>query len=309
MNLAGRRIFIAGSASKKADPKLLSYAHQLVSELTRTLVDRGALLLCGVGANPRISDDPKSPALIFYWDIIEVLVEALKRRSVLPKTPQGHLFATVLTDKTASQIPSDKAAIWECLINSEAVRIEYVPQGWSAGAIVRVHQTHLSDILIAIGGGEGVEHLAREFRAQGKPVIPLDLCVGASREDGGGGAQRLFGEARAHPESFLKLSNPHSIGAVFSRMETSGGTKSTTQVVAAILDVFEELLPPDAFYVRLLNAKTPEFESVERYFRQVIDPVVTESGYHRGNGPDRLVLTLDEPRDIQRNSLFRRHDR
>ena len=280
MNLAGRRICIAGSASASTDPKLLSYGHTLVTELARALISRGALLLCGVGKNPRLTGDANSPALIFDWDVIEILAQELKRGNVTPGTPQGHAFAAIFTSKTASHIPPDKIAAWDCLINAKAVGIEYVQPGWTSGAVRRSHQARLSDILIAIGGGEGVEHLAREFLAQGKAVIPLDLRLGASTEDGTGGAHRLFGELQADPRSFVKLAKPESAGAILSRMDTAGGTKPFAKVVEAILDLIAELLPPNAFYVRLLNTNAPEFASVEWYFRQVVDPVVTGFGYH-----------------------------
>ncbi|HSU52793.1 MAG TPA: hypothetical protein VLT36_01895 [Candidatus Dormibacteraeota bacterium] len=280
MNFTGRRICIAGSASAGADTKMLRYAHSLVTEITRAAISRGALLLCGVGKNPRLSADANSPALIFDWDVIEVLAEELKRGHITPETSQGHAFAAVFTSKTASQIPPDKATPWDCLITAKAVRVEYVQPGWTSGAVRRSHQTRLSDILIAIGGGEGVEHLAREFLAQGKPVIPLDLRLGASTEDGTGGAHRLFGELRADPRSFVKLTKPEALGAILSRMDTAGGTKPAAQVVEAVLDLITELLPPDAFYVRLLNPKSPEFHAVEWYFRQVVDPVVSNFGYN-----------------------------
>ena len=50
-------------------------------------------------------------------------------------------------------------------------------------------------MLIGLSGGEGVEHLAVEYSSKGKPVIPIDLQLGASERDGSGGASRLFDRA------------------------------------------------------------------------------------------------------------------
>jgi hypothetical protein len=41
--------------------------------------------------------------------------------------------------------------------------------------------------MIGISGGQGVEQAAIEFSTHGKPVIPLDLNMGSSSNDGSGG--------------------------------------------------------------------------------------------------------------------------
>jgi len=280
MQINGRRICIAGSANEAVDGGLLAYAQKLVVEIARALTQDGGLLLCGVGKNPRQNDNPTSSPLIFDWTILEFILEELDAGRLNPETAQGRILAAVLTSKTAAQIPTNKNLIWDRLIGTKAVRIEYIEPGWTSGAVRRKHQASVSDILIAVGGGEGVEHLAKEFIAQGKPVIPLDLHLGASKSDGNGGAPRLFNEMRCRPQPFMRAFDPESIGAILTRMETNGGSKPVAQVVQGVLELIRELRPPDAFYVRLLNAKVSDFNSVERYFRQVVDPVVTEFGYH-----------------------------
>jgi len=280
MQINGRRICIAGSASNAVDSKLLTYAHELVVELARSLVREGGLLLCGVGKNPRQNDAPTSLPLIFDWTILDSIAVDLSNGVIVPEKPQGRVLAAVLTSKTASQIPPDKDRTWSHLVSNNAVTIQYTEPGWVSGAVRRQHQVSLCDILIALGGGEGVEHLAKEFARQGKPVLPLDLRLGASKDDGSGGAHRLFNEMRCRPQPFLHPLNPSSLGAIFTRMETDAGRKPVQQVVRAVLDLIRELHPPDAFYVRLLNPSVSDFNSVERYFRRVVDPVVTEFGYH-----------------------------
>ena len=50
--------------------------------------------------------------------------------------------------------------------------MEFIESGWSAGAIVRPRLAQLGDILVGISGGQGLEQLAIEYSAKGKPVIP-----------------------------------------------------------------------------------------------------------------------------------------
>jgi hypothetical protein len=160
--------------------------------------------------------------------------------------------------------------------------------GWSAGALVRERQTEISDLLIAISGGEGVEHLARCHAARGKPVIPLDLAIGASRGDGSGGAARLFESALARPNEFFKV--PSGQGAdLLDRTRTRDAQRPVEDVCTAILRLLAAIEPPRVFYVRLLNTTNSEFSVVERYFRDSVDPLITELGYEpkeMGRGPN-----------------------
>ena len=82
---------------------------------------------------------------------------------------------------------------------------EFIEPGWSAASLRRQRLAQLGDILIGISGGEGVEHLAVEYSSKGKPVIPLDMQVGASQRVGSGGAARLFGRALTEPADFFQV--------------------------------------------------------------------------------------------------------
>jgi hypothetical protein len=78
--------------------------------------------------------------------------------------------------------------------------------------------------LILLSGGEGVEHLAQEYTALGKPVIPMDLDIGTSRGDGSGGASRLFGVALAEPASFVRTIDSAAAVDLLDRCRTLGGS-------------------------------------------------------------------------------------
>jgi len=279
MQIRGRRVTIAGSAAPDVDAALLGYAHELVAHLVGSLFAERALFSVGVGKEPRRMDDVSEASIIFDWTALETLGANVAKTKSSASTMQGKLVATITTDKTASQIPDNRKALWSDLVSLDSVFVRSVEPGWASGALRRRMQAELGDVLIAISGGEGVEHLANEFALQGKPVIPLDLQLGSSSNDGTGGASRLFGQMRAHPERFAPFTDLSSAGGLVTRLETRQGKEPVANVVNGILTLIKALKPPKAFCVRLLNPKVAEYTEVEEYFRNVIDPVVIDFGY------------------------------
>jgi hypothetical protein len=279
MQIRGRRITIAGSAGSDVDTSLLEYAHKLIAQLVTSLFAEGALFSIGVGREPRRIEDAAEPSIIFDWTVLETLGAEVTKVKTKASTAQGKLIATITTDKTAVQIPDNRKALWSDLIGLDSVFIRSVEPGWTSGAVRRQMQAELGDVLIAISGGEGVEHLAKEFALQGKPVIPLDLQLGSSSNDGTGGASKLFGQMRAHPERFAGFIDPSSAGGLLTQTETAQGRASIASVVNGVIRLIKALKPPTAFYVRLLNAKIADYAEVEDYFRNVVDPVVIDFGY------------------------------
>lgn len=50
-------------------------------------------------------------------------------------------------------------------------------------------------------------------------------------------------------------------------------------LAAATVSLIDDLRPPTAFYVRLLDPSAAEYPTVERFFRDVVDPVIVERGF------------------------------
>jgi hypothetical protein len=218
-----------------------------------------------------MADDPTSPPLLFDWTVLEAAA-----------AERGNQIVTVVaTSQTDQQIPDYRRDLWEQLVRDGAVRIEYVAPGWLSGALRRTRAARLGDVLVVIGGGEGVEHLAEEYVRAGKPVIPLDLDIGASTSRGQGGAVMLARQAAAAPDQFFRLRDGHSPGTLLTATFTRQGSRSVGDVVAAILQLAEAIEDPPAFYVRLLDHTIPAFVEVERFFRSVVDPTIAGLGFHR----------------------------
>lgn len=293
MRIEGRRVQIAGSASARTADELLRYGHELIAALTQALCSEGATFLLNVGKEPHSRpDDLSSPPIIFDWTAIEALGECLASGQAQGKTDYGALLTVLATSKTDKQIPDGRRPLWNQLHDADAIRLEYIEPGWAAGAVRRARQAELGDVLVVLSGGEGVEHLAQQYVAAGKPVLPFDLQLGSSSEDGSGGAAQLASTALAHPERFVRLTDSVMAATMLSRMSTRNGAAPIETVVRAVIDLLRALESPRAFYVRLLNPEVEEYSAVEQYFRNVVDPIVEHFGYtpvEMGRGPNTFA--------------------
>jgi hypothetical protein len=278
MKLLGRRILIAGSADVRTPETDLLYAHTLISELARSLATNGAGFVVSFGKEPRLEGREDGPSIIFDWTVAESIHSVLRDGQTQSSGPSGKLIATIATEKTFAQIPQHRRELYDALRSESTVSMEFLEPGWGSGAIRRQRQAQLADIMIAISGGEGVEHLAQEFARLGKQVIPLDLDLGASCRDGSGGGPRLFREALKESSILFNVRPGESGPELLDRSATRGGAVPTTEVTAAVLRLVDALVPPKAFYVRLLNKDLPDYALVEQFFRDVVDPLVAELG-------------------------------
>jgi len=281
MQIKGCRIHIAGSAKPDISPDLLHYGHSLIEALVRILMGKGARFLVGIGKEPRLEDKPGALPIIFDWTVVATIVDCLKSGAIVPLSWQGEVLTTVATQKTGEQIPEDRRGIWQEMLARGDVQVEYIEPGWASGAVRRARMTESGDVLIILSGGEGVEHLAREYALHGKPVLPIDLDLGSSTGDGTGGASRLAGEMLAHPDRFFRLSSPSATGELLTKLATRRGQSPAEHVAQGIVDLIEAIEPPRAFYARLLARDHPEYPEVERFFRNVVDPLIQELGYER----------------------------
>ncbi len=272
-SLFGRRIHIAGSIPESlgvAPTDDVRLAHDLVEGLVRELLKRGAAFVIPVdGEKLRAADQMPICVDWLVWRTIATNLH------VRPGGAPNPLAIAVEHYKTQEQIPADYANLWDNLRGSDLVRIENAAY-WNMASKRMEAQAHWGDILIALGGSEGVLFLANLYHQAGKPVVPLNVPIsnpetGARRLFSLGlsstQAQRLFRSVEQTPHTWINRINFTSRTAVMER-------------VRLVVDLLEDLARPRAFVVRLLNPTVPEFREVDEYFNNVVQPVVEdELGY------------------------------
>jgi hypothetical protein len=278
----GRRVQIAGSASKFTDPLLVEYAHKLVSDITRGILREGGGLMLSVGKEP-LPESTSAKSLIFDWTALETAAGCLRDGSCTWPHSSGPPILVVTSEKAVSEIPPARISLWQELIEGGFLNVEYIQPGARSATMMRDRQAQLGDVLLLLGGGTGVEHSARLYLDRRRPVIPLDLPLGASRDDGTGGSMRLSAEARSDVDRFFSLQPKFAgtAGARFAALSARAGSEEVGALATKVIGLLKVLCQPVAFYVRLLNREVAAFAPVEDFFRTVVDSVVEEAGFRR----------------------------
>jgi TIR- and PNP-associating SLOG family len=283
-SLIGRRVQIAGSASGKTDPALINYAHEVVDGLVKAVMNAGGGIVVGVGREPRQDGGaPDAPSLLFDWTALEAAAECVRQGYQAWPARFGLPIVVASSEKAVSEIPENRRPLYEELLRSGQLHVESIMPGSRAAVFLRQRQTDFGDALVILGGGTGVEHSADIYLSRRKPVVPLDLPLGASREDGTGGALKLAREARAEPTRFFHFgpAHAHREGAALAEIATRNGAAAASDIVGGTVSLLGKVARPAVFYVRLLNPAHGKFSDVERFFREIVDPVVDEAGMRR----------------------------
>ena len=275
MTIAGRRIQIAGSARADLEGSVLEAAHAFVRGAVQRLIDAGAGIVAGASGEP-LGDE--SLPLTFDWTILETVARAGDPAPGWSGRRDGRI-RVVASEHGIESIPVRRLKTWLACTARSDFELESLPPGWRIGGVIRSRQATLGDVLVVIGGGAGVEHLAEAYQEEGKPVVPIHCDLGATSGDGRGGGSYLHSLALSDVSTFLELA-PASGGAAarLSRLRL----KADSDIDGAITDLvslLSDLRAPRAFYVRLLNQESAAFEPVERFFRDIVDPIVIEKGF------------------------------
>lgn len=271
--LFGRRIHITGSISSEiniATAEEVIRAHNLIKAIVIDLIKAGACFVVPIDAEKMRSDNLP---LCFDWLIWNTIQDNLHLRPVNAISP---LIIAIKHHKNEDQIPVQYADIWDKIRSSELVQIESAAH-WNMNSKRMEMQAQHGDILIAIGGSEGVLFLANLYHDAGKPVIPINLKLCAHNT----GAIRIFdfGLTGNNAQRLFRTENGATPHGWLNRIEMTA-RKSIENQKQDLLNLLEALVPPMAFVVRLLNPAHPDYNDVQNFFDNVVQPVIeTDLGF------------------------------
>lgn len=271
--LAGRRIHIAGSISKDTSVAAtleVERARQSIELLVKEMLSRGATFVVPIDAEkPREDGLP----ICFDWLVLNTIFSNLASRPAGDTSP---LVVAVKHHKNEEQIPEEHAHLWNRMRSSDLVQIESAAH-WNMNAKRMEVQARHGDILITVGGGEGVLFLANLYHDAGKPVVPLTFKLEAAST----GSQRIFDFAMSgdNAKRLFKVEGAPNEHGWLNRIDATA-RKPINDCVKDVISLVESLVRPSAFVVRLLNPEHEDFESVQSYFDIVVQPVMENTlGY------------------------------
>ncbi len=271
--LFGRRVHIAGSIADDATLATsdeVKAARDFVSALVVDLMRKGATFVIPVDADKRRSD---TQPICFDWLVWETIAANLPKR---PAGASNPLAIAVQHHKSEDQIPADKYSLWDSLRGSELVSIDNASH-WNMASKRMEMQAQHGDILITLGGSEGVLFLANLYHQAGKPVIPLNYHLCANET----GSVKLFNQALASQQTnrFFRTDSQLTPHNWINRLNFSR-RHDVAHRVSEVIGLLESLERPTAFAVRLLNPKLDVYTDVEDFFSAVVKHVVEqELGY------------------------------
>jgi len=276
-SLVNRAIQISGSSSPSTCIDHIEYTHLVVKNLVNGLLKGGATIVTIVGSEPRAgTDEPGTPSIVFYWSVLEAVMDFSKSSA---SRNTGHPLARIVcSERSEREIPVARSDLWKQLVHSRSVALDFIPPGWNSNSIKRRAQERRGDALVVIGGGAGVEESIHLYVSHGKPVLPLDIPLGCSSDDGTGGAPEMLRWARTHPRAFFPNIS-EEIAAGLSLLKYGTYTNSPKDYANAILDFLSAVVRPQVFCARLADEDTKQFADVDTFFGSVVRPALSEMGY------------------------------
>lgn len=271
--LWGRRVHIAGSVSKSvadAPAAEVDRARVFIQSLVPQLVRAGATFVLPVDAEP-LREDRKP--ICFDWLVWRALADNISARPA--QAPLPYVVA-VKHNKNEDQVPVEFASIWDQLRTSDLVDIRSTVH-WNMAAKRLETQARVGDILLAIGGDEGVQFLANLYHEAGKPVVPLNFKIGVP----GRGAAKLFeiGQLDTSAPRLFRTESAPAPHVWINRLESSA-RKSNEELLREVMALLNALARPNAFAVRLLDDSQPDFNDVQTFFDVVVKQVLEDDlGY------------------------------
>ena len=121
-----------------------------------------------------------------------------------PQPEDSRLYARVVMSDEApeSKIGDTNLRLLRNLEQRNVIELCPIRRELFTGGEYRKVMTERADAMIAIGGGKGTYSAGTEMIAQGKPVLPFDLQLGSTVDDGDG-AVALHREMVPAPNRFL----------------------------------------------------------------------------------------------------------
>ena len=191
-------ILISRSASESCPEAKLDRAIEFVERLVGEILRRGGGLVI-LASDDSATLDSRGIPRVFAWVALRELQRYVETTASGPKISArvvmpDHAVGSKLSDENLHTLAG--------LQQLGVVEVERIRREEYTGGRYRELQVELADAMVAVGGGKGTYICGTEMLAAGKPVLPIDLNIGAFSEDGDG-ALLLHRELMDYPARFF----------------------------------------------------------------------------------------------------------
>ena len=196
--MKGKFILIYGSASRSCPVDKLDRAIDLVQCFIAEVLRRGGGVVV-LGADESATVDSHGRPRIFDWIVLRGVEQYVESTSEDPRV----CARLVMSDQAVETKLDDQNL--QTLSNLEqrgALEVERIRREKYTGEKYRQLEIKLADAMLAVGGGKGTYICGADMLDVGKPVLPIDLKIGASVDDGEG-AVLLHRELMNDPARFF----------------------------------------------------------------------------------------------------------
>ena len=194
----GKFIFLSGSASPSCPADKLDIAFQFVRTFIGEVLRQGGSLVVLAGDEESTKDEHGRPR-IFDWLVLREVERHAKSTSESPR-PYARIVMSDLAPE--SKIDDANLRLLRDLEQRNVVELCPIRREVFTGGEYRKLMVEEADAMLAIGGGKGTYSAGTEMIASGKAVLPLDLQLGSTADDGDG-AVALHREMVSAPRRFF----------------------------------------------------------------------------------------------------------
>ena len=227
-----RYVLISGSASHACPADKLDAAVRFVTQFTAEVLKQGGGIVVLAGEEESATNHDGTP-LIFDWVVLRAVAQFAERTTAQPRA-----YARVVMSDQApeSKIGDANLQLLKNLEQRDVVERFHIRHEIFTGGEYRSEMTGRADAMLAVGGGKGTYSAGTLMTQLGKPVLPLDLQLGSTAQDGEG-ALDLYREMLSDASRFFPNIHPQ----ITNRMAMLSLNRGVVEPEAAALTAAEML--------------------------------------------------------------------
>ena len=230
--MKGKYILLSGTASRDCSTEVLDRAIEFVRAVVTEMLKAGGSFVVLLGDENRTIGTDGRPR-IFDWVIMRAIQEYGEVTTLPSRT---YAYVVMADDAWQSKMDDANRRVLSTLELRRMIEVARIRREEFTGGEYRRIQVERADAMIGLGGGKGTYSVGRQMIGVGKPVLPIDLAVGAFSEDGEG-AVLLHKEMQSEAARFL----PRTHQDVVNQLESSS-LSTTSHSVADVAQRVVEIL-------------------------------------------------------------------